>query len=73
MAEHIIAFSRKLKLKLSIENITRKELSVQTGIAFNTICRYVKGERIPDIYSIYKISKALNREIKEFIDFDYLL
>ena len=71
--EWLSEFSRKLKRKLSMSNITRKELSLKTGISIGTIYRYVRGERVPDIFSIKKIARALNRETVELTDFDYLL
>ena len=71
--EWLNEFSRKLKRKLSIANVTRKELSAQTGFSVNTICRYVKGERVPDIFAINKIAQALNCDSRQLIDFDYLL
>ena len=71
--EWLIEFSRKLKRKLSMANISRKELSLQTEIPTSTIYRYVRGERVPDIFSIKKIARALNRETVELTDFDYLL
>lgn len=71
--EWLNEFSRKLKRKLFLSKMTKKELSEKTGISINTIYRYTKGERVPDIFSIKKIAKALNRESIEFTDFDYLI
>ena len=56
-----------------MRNITQKDLAVQTGISYISICRYTRGERVPDIFIIRKIAKALDCEIIELIDFDYLL
>ena len=66
-------FSRKLKRKLAMRNISQKNLAVQTGMPYNTVCRYARGDRTPDIFIIKKIAKALNCEVVELIDFDYLL
>lgn len=71
--EWLDEFSRKLKRKLSMANMTRKELSARTGLSVNTICRYAKGDRVPDIFVINEIAKALDCDSIEFIDFDYLL
>lgn len=71
--EWLDEFSRKLKRKLSMANMTRKELSARTGLSANTICRYVKGDRVPDIFVINEIAEALDCDSIEFIDFDYLL
>lgn len=66
-------FSRKLKRKLALRNMTQKNLAVQTDISYNSISRYSRGERTPDIFIIKKIAKALNCEAAELMDFDYLL
>jgi hypothetical protein len=71
--EWLAEFSRKLKRRLSMANMTRKELSARTGLSINTICRYVKGERVPDIFVINEIAKALNCDSIRFIDLNYLL
>lgn len=71
--EWLDEFSRKLRRRLSMVKMTRKELSARTGLSVNTICRYVKGDRVPDIFIINEIAKALDRDSIEFIDFDYLL
>lgn len=66
-------FSRKLKRKLELSNITLKELSEATGISYNSICRYARGDRTPDIFSIKKIANFLKCAVMELSDFNYLL
>ena len=71
--EWLAEFSRKLKRRLFMANMTRKELSARTGISINTMRRYVNGERVPDIFAINEIAKALDCDSIMFIDFNYLL
>ena len=65
-------FSRKLKRKLIFKNMSQRELSLSSGIPYNTIRRYVGGETIPNVLSIKKISKALECDPSELSDFGYL-
>lgn len=71
--EWLYEFSRKLKRKLSMINMTQKELSSNTRIPINTLGRYTRGERVPDIITTKKIAKALGCDVMELIDFDYLI
>lgn len=71
--EWLNEFSRKLRVKLSRLNMTGTELSSKTGISTNTLYRYIRGERVPDIFSINKITKALGCKIEDLTNFDYLL
>ena len=67
-------FSRKLKRKLALKNITNMDLVILTGLSYNSICRYTRGERVPDIFTIKRFAKVLNCEdISELTNFDYLL
>lgn len=71
--EWLSEFSRKLQRRLSLLNLTRKELGLRIGIPTTTMNRYVNGEKVPNIFIIKKIAKVLNRDFIEFTDFDYLL
>ena len=71
--EWLHEFSRKLQRRLSLLNLTKKELGLRIGMPTSTMYRYVNGEKAPDIFIIKKIAKALNRDFIEFTDFDYLL
>ena len=71
--EWLNEFSRKIKRKLSMKNMNRKELASMVGVPLNTIYRYVKGERVPNIFIIKKIAQVLECDVRELVNFDYLL
>lgn len=66
-------FSRKLNRKISLKNITRKELSDKAGISDRTLRRCFHGDSVPDIFTLHKIAKVLECNEAELIYFNYLL
>ena len=66
-------FSRKLNRKISLKNITKKELSDKVDISYATLRRYFYGDSIPDIFTLRKIAKVLECNEAELIYFNYLL
>lgn len=71
--EWLKEFSRKLKRKVRLAGTTLKDISAQTGIPYTTIKRYANGIHIPNAMTINQIAKALNCDVAELVDFDYLL
>lgn len=71
--EWLQEFSRKLKRKLKIRNITRHELADKMGLSYNSICRYSRGEHIPNVLVINKMAKILDCTVEELTDFNYLI
>lgn len=47
------------RIKHALGNRTQKWLAETIGTAEATICRYVKGERVPNAYVLGAIAKAL--------------
>lgn len=60
--------SKKIINLLKDNNISLKILSMLTGISQNTINNWISNKSIPDIISIYKISKIFNISLDSFID-----
>ena len=60
----------KLKEILDRENISKNHLSVTSGVRFDTIQRYVKGDIVRvDLDIICRLCKALNRNIEDIIEY----
>lgn len=55
------------RIKNELGSRKQKWLAEATGIGEVTICRYIKGERIPRSHNLKKIAKALN------VSVDFLL
>ena len=57
--------------KIRIEKgFTRRELAVASGVTENSIYRYERKERIPDLITAVKISKALGCKAEDLISTD---
>ncbi|MEI7947490.1 MAG: helix-turn-helix transcriptional regulator [bacterium] len=55
------------KLKVLRGNLTQTAFAKKLGIPQNTYHRYEKGERVPDINALSKISKSLNISADELL------
>ena len=59
-------FSKELRKVLMFKNITGKKLSEVIGMSQSTISTYVRGERIPKIYALHMIEKALDESFSNY-------
>ena len=59
-------FGYRVKLIMLEKGITQDELSEKTGIAQETLSRYICGKNVPSFYKIDKIAKALDCSVDEF-------
>lgn len=66
--EKIDEYWRKNKLYAEKKEMTRKELSIQSGLSEAAISRYINGTREPKMICIKSIAKALDTSISFFID-----
>ena len=55
------------KLKMLRGDLTQTAFAKKLGIPQNTYHRYEKGERVPDIQALSKISKGLNISADELL------
>lgn len=55
------------KLKMLRGDLTQTAFAKKLGIPQNTYHRYEKGERVPDIKALTKISKSLNISADELL------
>ena len=62
-------FGDRLREKCVKEKKTLLRLSDDTGIGHSTLSYYLHGEVAPSAYNIYRIAKAFDCDINEFIDF----
>lgn len=61
-------WNAKVKKLMEEQRINQKQLSERSGITEPSICRYLKGERIPRIDIIINFAKALNVSIEYLLD-----
>ena len=59
-------FGYRVKRIMLEKGITQDELSEKTGIAQETLSRYICGKNVPSFYKIDKIAKALDCSVDEF-------
>lgn len=58
----------KIKELRKAQLLTQKQLAEKIGLTDEAICQYEKGQRIPNVYILYKISKVLNCTMEDLID-----
>lgn len=54
------------KIRLE-KGLTRRELALASGVTENSIYRYERKERIPDLITAIKLSKALGCKAEDLI------
>ena len=59
-------FGYRVKRIMLEKGVTQDELSEKTGIAQETLSRYICGKNVPSFYKIDKIAKALDCSVDEF-------
>lgn len=66
-------FGYRLEKKMRNRNITQGDLAELTGISVRMIGYYVRGEKLPSLYNVYLMSRALACSISELADFNTIL
>lgn len=64
---YIQEFSIRLNIYMDFEGISGKQLSELTKLSTTTISQYRNGDRIPSLDILYRLAKALDCEISDFI------
>lgn len=67
--EHNEIIIERLYMYLREKNITINHLAELTGIRQSTLSNMVNRKSVPKIDTLYKICKALNLSVIEFLDF----
>lgn len=62
------AISRNIKQALNDLGMSQRRLAEQIGLSEVTLSRYMKGERQPTAYSLYRISLALKVPVESLMD-----
>ncbi len=60
-------FTEQLRKAIRDSGMTRYAISVQTGIAQSTLCKFVQGERGMSLDSVDRLMDCLGLEIKHTI------
>lgn len=63
------AFARNLSVCLAERNLSAYKIASESGISHTTIYSYTKSNnRIPNLYSAYKIAKALGVTVDRLLE-----
>ena len=62
-------FSEAVRERMYDARISQRELAKLSGIAENTLGRYLNGKRIPRADKIIKLATVLNCTVSELIEF----
>lgn len=62
-------FAMILKRRMEVLNIDQKALSRSTGLSSGSISNYITGKKIPNVRSLLKISRELEIDVGNLIDF----
>lgn len=65
-----MTWSEKIRKLMDEQHMNQKQLSEKSGITEPSICRYLKGERVPRIDIIINFARALNVSIEYLLDED---
>lgn len=57
------------KLKKEMK-LTQKELSEITGVPQYSVCRYLSGERVPNVSNLVRLARALNTTPNYLVGFE---
>lgn len=60
-------FGRRLRRVMNVRGVTQEMLSDRTGISQPMISQYVRGNRTPSIFKLYKICKVLNCSVDDLV------
>ena len=66
-------FARRLKKMAIRKGYYMKDVAEKLGVSENTISRYMTGKRIPDAYTVKRLSEILDCSVEYLTNFDYLL
>lgn len=58
-------FAHRLRRLMRVKGVTQEVLSERTGLSQAAISRYISGSRIPNLYAIDKIARALRCTVDE--------
>lgn len=60
-------FSKNVKWLLRQKKMTVNELCDRTDVSYNTLRRYINGERFPDVYVGFAIAEALDTTLEYLV------
>ena len=58
-------FTERLRQAIRDSGMTRYSISVQTGIAESTLCKFIKGERGMSLDSVDRLMECLRLEVRQ--------
>lgn len=71
--EWLQEFSRRLRKKMWMNDVTQKQLSKEINISERMVSKFVNGKKEPGYYIVSRIASYLKCDVRELTDFDYLL
>lgn len=67
------SFGIRLKSLLHDRSIKQEALADMLGISRPMLSKYINGKATPSSYNLNRIAKVLNCDVRDLVDFDYLL
>ncbi len=58
----------RLKRLRQAASLTQERLAAETGLAVSSIRNWEQGHRTLNVFSLFKIARALGRKMEEFVD-----
>lgn len=66
-------FGDRLKTLLRDRNLRHESLASTVGVSRQSMSMYINGKAMPSIRIARRIARALNCDIRDLVDFDYVL
>lgn len=67
------SFSSKLKSLIHDRSIKQEVLADMLGISRTMLSKYINGKATPSSYNLNRIARVLGCDVRDLIDFDYIL
>ena len=67
------SFSSRLKTILYDRSIKQEVLADMLGISRTMLSKYINGKATPSSYNLNRIARALSCDVRDLVDFDYIL
>ena len=67
------SFGSKLKSMLHDRSIKQEAMADMLGISRVMLNKYINGKATPSSYNLNRIARILNCDIRDLVDFDYIL
>lgn len=60
-----MALAENIKARRLAQKMSQEELSGLVGVSKVMICKYERGEKLPELYNAIRLARALNTTVEE--------